>query len=305
MGKHLEEGRRGVRPKKSGHQQGRTERAPPRIHQRMEETEVEGRGGAEAAEGETDEEEGDQGRAREKVEPGEEVGRGEVEEDRGREASRAGGAEEESDGRGREEKTGGKRWEGQGQEEMKISLSFRIKPLDLESMDSDELKGKAEELFNTILLLETEKYDCEQRRVNQDYELKELKERQKVQLRQKAAKKGLDPEAFTGKYPPRIRMFSKYERRTDTRTYADRKGLHEGGWEVVRAEMLEAQFKEKLDEWNKRTKSRLPKWFGERPGKKAGAPDTPEGEEDEAEGAVAEEVYEEEEDEEDYDEEEE
>merc|ERR1712083_976959 len=85
----------------------------------------------------------------------------------------------------------------QVEEEMKISLSFRIKPLDLESMDSDELKGKATELFNTILLLETEKYDCEQRRINQDYELKELKERQKVQLRQKAAKKGLDPEAFT------------------------------------------------------------------------------------------------------------
>merc|ERR1712200_133616 len=151
--------------------------------------------------------------------------------------------------------------------EMKISLSFRIKPLDLEAMDSDELKDKATELFNTILSLETEKYDCEQRRINQDYELKELKER----LRQKAAKRGLDPEAFTGKSPPRIRMFSKYERRTDTRTYADRKGLYEGGWEVVRAEMLEAQYKEKLDEWNKRTKSRLPKWFGERPGKKAGA----------------------------------
>ena len=49
----------------------------------------------------------------------------------------------------------------------------------------------------------------------------------------------------------------------------------------------------------------FPKWFGERPGKKAGAPDTPEGEEDEAEGAVAEEAYEEEEEEEDYDEEEE
>ena len=136
----------------------------------------------------------------------------------------------------------------------------------------------------------------------QDYELKELAERQKLQQRNKAIKKGLDPESFTQKHPPTIRMFSKYERRTDTRTYADRKGLYEGGWEVVRAEMLEAQYKEKLDEWNKRTKSRLPKWFGERPGKKAGAPDTPEGEEDEAEGAVAEEVYEEEEDE-DYDEE--
>merc|ERR1712130_269433 len=193
----------------------------------------------------------------------------------------------------------------QVEEEMKMGLSIRIKPLNLDAMDSDELKSKARNLWDTILTLETDKYDYEQRRLAQDYELKELKERQKIQLRNKAIKKGLDPEAFTGKHPPKIRMFSKYERRTDTRTYADRKGLYEGGWEVVRAEMLEAQYKEKLDEWNKRTKSRLPKWFGERPGKKAGAPDTPEGEEDEAEGAVAEEAYEEEEDEEDYDEEEE
>merc|ERR1712210_259016 len=61
---------------------------------------------------------------------------------------------------------------------------------------------------------ETDKYDYEQRRVNQERDLQELKERQKAQLRQKALKKGLDPEAFVGKYPPMIRMYSKYERRT-------------------------------------------------------------------------------------------
>merc|ERR1712037_102966 len=33
-------------------------------------------------------------------------------------------------------------------------------------------------------------------------------------------------------------MFSKYERRTDTRTYGDRKKLYEGGAEVIRAEWL-------------------------------------------------------------------
>merc|ERR1711902_185663 len=49
--------------------------------------------------------------------------------------------------------------------------------------------------------------------------------------------------------------------------------------EVVRAEMGEASWKEKYDEWTKRAKTRLPKWFGERPGKKAGDPETPEGEE--------------------------
>merc|ERR1711933_535760 len=124
----------------------------------------------------------------------------------------------------------------QVEEEMKISLSIRIKPLPLESMDSDELKAKS--IWNTIVELETDKYDFEQRRVDQDYELKELNERRKLQLRNKAIKKGLDPEAFCGAHPPRIHMFSKYERRTDTRTYGDRKKLYEGGAEIVRAELV-------------------------------------------------------------------
>merc|ERR1712098_1032796 len=77
----------------------------------------------------------------------------------------------------------------------------------------------------TIVRLETEKHDLEERQKRQDYDLKELKESQKQQLRQKAMKKGLDPEALTGKYPPKIRMYSKYERRTDTRPYEERKKL--------------------------------------------------------------------------------
>merc|ERR1719499_12520 len=192
------------------------------------------------------------------------------------------------------------------EEEKKIALSIRIKPLELESLDSDEIKAKAEELFKIIVQLETDKYDYEQRKVTQDYELNELKERQKAQLRQKALKKGLDPDAFCGKYPPPIRMYSKYERRTDTRSYEDRKKLYEGGWEVIRAETLDSSWKEKFDEWSKRPFRRLPKWFGERPGKKKGEPETPDGEEDApGEAAAPAEEYDEEEDEEDYDEEEE
>merc|ERR1712014_241894 len=191
----------------------------------------------------------------------------------------------------------------QVEEEMKISLSIRIKPLPLESMDSDELRSKANAIWNTIVELETDKYDYEQRRVDQDYELKELNERRKLQLRNKAIKKGLDPEAFCGAHPPRIHMFSKYERRTDTRTYGERKKLYEGGAEVLRAEWLESMWKDKNTEWTKRAKTRLPKWFGERPGKKAGDPETPEGEEGGAEDAAEEEEYDEEEEE--YDEEEE
>merc|ERR1712227_492154 len=191
------------------------------------------------------------------------------------------------------------------EEEKKIALSIRIKPLELEAMDSDEMKSKAEELFKIIVQLETDRYDYEQRKLTQELDLKELKEGQKAQLRAKALKKGLDPEALTGKYPPKIRMYSKYERRTDTRSYDDRKKLYEGGWEVVRAEHLESVWKEKYDDWSKRPSKKLPKWFGERPGKKKGDPETPEGG-DEEEAAAAEEEYdEEEEEEEEYDEEEE
>merc|ERR1711915_1047332 len=172
----------------------------------------------------------------------------------------------------------------QVEEEMKISLSIRIKPLNLDEMDSDELRSKANQIWNTIVVLETDKYDYEQRQLDQDYEFKELKERQKLQLRNKAIKKGLDPESFTGAHPPTIHMFSKYERRTDTRTYGDR---------------------EKFNEWSKRPKAKLPKWFGVRPGKKEGDPETPEGEEEEEAGADEDEeaAYDEEEEEEEEEEE--
>merc|ERR1712132_23656 len=127
------------------------------------------------------------------------------------------------------------------------------------------------------------------RQKRQDYDMKELKERQRQQNKQKAIKLGLDPEALVGKYPPMIRMYSKYERRTDTRTYDDRKKPYEGGWEVIRAESLDAIWKEKYEEWTKRPSNKLPKWFGERPGKKAGDAETPEGEEEGGEEAPADE----------------
>jgi len=191
----------------------------------------------------------------------------------------------------------------QVEEECRISLNIRLKPLQLDAMDSDELRNKARKIWESIVTLETDKYDYEQRKLDQEYEMKELKERQKLQMRNKAIKKGLDPEAFCGAHPPRIHMFSKYERRTDTRTYGERKKLYEGGAEVLRAEWLESMWKDKNTEWTKRSKTRLPKWFGERPGKKPGDPETPEGEE--AAEAEAEEEEEYDEDEEEYDEEEE
>merc|ERR1712061_170875 len=101
----------------------------------------------------------------------------------------------------------------QMEEEKKISLSIRIRPLELDGMDSEALKEKGKELWEQIIKLETEKDDLEEKVKRQDYDLKELKERQRQQNKQKAIKLGLDPEALTGKYPPKIRMYSKYERR--------------------------------------------------------------------------------------------
>merc|ERR1712122_346601 len=172
------------------------------------------------------------------------------------------------------------------EEEKKISLSIRIRPLELDGMDLQDLKEKGKELWDQIVKLETEKYDLEEKVKRQDYDLKELKERQRQQNKQKAIKLGLDPEALTGKYPPKIRMYSKYERRTDTRTYDDRRKLYEGGWDVLYTELLEKTWKEKMDEWTGRPKSKLPKWFGERPGKKPGEPESPDDEDDGAGDAL-------------------
>merc|ERR1711983_352070 len=47
----------------------------------------------------------------------------------------------------------------QVEEEMKISLSIRIKPLTLDAMDSDEIRNKCNQIWNTIVVLETDKYD--------------------------------------------------------------------------------------------------------------------------------------------------
>lgn len=59
------------------------------------------------------------------------------------------------------------------EEEKKISLSIRIKPLVLEGLGIDKLREKAHELWECIVKLETEKYDLEERQKRQDYDVSE------------------------------------------------------------------------------------------------------------------------------------
>eukprot|EP00090_Calanus_glacialis_P011831 TRINITY_DN20223_c0_g1_i3.p1 TRINITY_DN20223_c0_g1~~TRINITY_DN20223_c0_g1_i3.p1 ORF type:complete len:407 (-),score=168.81 TRINITY_DN20223_c0_g1_i3:117-1304(-) len=165
-------------------------------------------------------------------------------------------------------------------DEKKISLSIRIKPLTLDDLGKDGLKSKASELWENVIRLETEKYDLEERQKRQHWDLKELSERQTQRLRLKAVRLGLDAEALTGKYPPKIQTTSKFERRADNKSYEDKKTLFDGGWEILSCEFLEKEWKEKMGDWNKQQKTKLPKWFGVRPGKKSGEPATPEDEDE-------------------------
>merc|ERR1719483_1293132 len=165
-------------------------------------------------------------------------------------------------------------------DEKKISLSIRIKPLNTEDLGKESLKSKATELWENIIRLETEKYDLEERQWRQGWDLKELSERQTQRLRLKAVRMGLDAEALTGKYPPKIQTASKFERRADNKTYEDKKRLFDGGWEILTCEFLEKEWKEKMGDWSKQQKTKLPKWFGVRPGKKSGDPVTPEDEDE-------------------------
>ena len=79
------------------------------------------------------------------------------------------------------------------EEEKKISLSIRIRPLELDGivlfhthcilfddlqagMDQDDLKSKAKELWDQIVKLETERYDLEERTRRQDYDVRFYKD---------------------------------------------------------------------------------------------------------------------------------
>jgi len=190
-------------------------------------------------------------------------------------------------------------------EEKKVALQVRCPGLEgQETWGSGEITAKIQELWKQIIKRETEKYDLEMRDKDQMYQLTELREKRKSQLQTKALKRGLDADALCHKHPPKIQTASKFERRPDSKTYDDKKNLFEGGWEVIHNEEMEREFQEKLSDWRNRTKNKLPKWFGERPGAK-GEPASEAEEEEEDELIPPEPEEEEEEEEEEAEEEEE
>merc|ERR1712080_542528 len=159
---------------------------------------------------------------------------------------------------------------------MGVALQIRVKPPVVEGKKVEQLREMATEMWAQLVALETEKYDFEERSKRQDYDLKDLKEKNRQQLKAKALKFGLDPEALTGNHPPKVKLASKFERRVDTRSFDERKELFRGGWEDEYARMLDEIFEGKQSQWEERTRMKLPRWFGERPGRKPGDLETPE-----------------------------
>lgn len=57
-------------------------------------------------------------------------------------------------------------------EDKQIALTYRVKPLNIEGLGSGKLKDIAEELWNKIVTLESEKYDLEEKMKRQDYDVR-------------------------------------------------------------------------------------------------------------------------------------
>uniref|UniRef100_A0A915NZJ7 Troponin T n=1 Tax=Meloidogyne floridensis TaxID=298350 RepID=A0A915NZJ7_9BILA len=102
------------------------------------------------------------------------------------------------------------------------------RPVDVDKMLPNDIKNKIKQLHARIVKLEGEKYDLEKRKGRQEYDLKELSERQKQAARQKALNTGVDPtEVEDSNFPPKVRVASKFDRKTDRREYGERREMFE------------------------------------------------------------------------------
>jgi hypothetical protein len=57
------------------------------------------------------------------------------------------------------------------EEEKKVALAIRVKPLDVDKIPLDKLKAKAQELWERIVKLESENYDLQETEKRQEYDV--------------------------------------------------------------------------------------------------------------------------------------
>jgi len=91
-----------------------------------------------------------------------------------------------------------------------------------------DLKDAIKRLHAKMIRITGEKYDLEMRLTRQDYDMKELRERELQSQRNKALKMGIDPvEAGNLKHPPKVLTSSKFDRQVDRREYGDKRDVYE------------------------------------------------------------------------------
>ncbi|KAI6215194.1 hypothetical protein M3Y94_00356600 [Aphelenchoides besseyi] len=96
-------------------------------------------------------------------------------------------------------------------------MSIINRPVDVSNLLPNDLKAKIKQLHARIVKLEAEKYDLEKRQKNQEYDLKELQERESQRARNKALALGLEVEENEGRtLPPKINVASKFDRQKKT-----------------------------------------------------------------------------------------
>lgn len=117
------------------------------------------------------------------------------------------------------------------EDEKQAILAQRIQALVTEGLSSDKLIEKATELNAQIRRLEGDRYDLEQRFKRQQYDMIELAERARQMNKGKGKRSAVQVDEsdsfdrlgdkFTSA-PPKVQMFSKYEKQTDLRSYTAR-----------------------------------------------------------------------------------
>uniref|UniRef100_A0A0N4W679 Troponin T n=1 Tax=Haemonchus placei TaxID=6290 RepID=A0A0N4W679_HAEPC len=114
------------------------------------------------------------------------------------------------------------------QEEAKkvFMIGIRQSIPEASSIAAEDLKAKIKELHQRICKLETSKYDLEKRHERQEYDLKELNERSRQVARNASGGKKGEQDG-DGRYPPKVQVFSKYDRQIDRRNFKERRSVYE------------------------------------------------------------------------------
>jgi len=140
-------------------------------------------------------------------------------------------------------------------QEYEDALNSTVKPFDVATMDQDQMKKKVEELYDVFTNLINDKINLNKKMMEQDGNIKALREKLNEILDARAAKKGqIDMHKFypgqkKTAHPPKMQIFSKYDNRKGTRSYDERKEMYDEGIDVVRPKMLASVWAEKFSAW--------------------------------------------------------